>query len=136
MEKKIIKIKDEIISLEHIFNIVKLDKERSIRLAYLVDGKIINYELDYSEIKDDVNEEKTKLEQDYEMLVNYLVKEWIELEKYEKLEDEHKELLHDYMILVDQKNLNLDRIIKIKEECRKKKLAFKKIKRIKKIFYE
>lgn len=136
MEKKIIKIKDEIISLENIFNIVKLDKERTIKLAYLVDGKIVKYELDYSGIKDDVNEEKTKLEQDYEMLVNYLVKEWIELEKYEELEDDHNDLLRDYMILVDQKNLNLDRILKIKEECRKKKLAFKKIKRIKEIFYE
>lgn len=70
MENKMIFINGEIISLNNIWNISKIENkdERLILINYVVDGKIIRYDLDYSDVKDDVNEEKTILEKDFEKL--------------------------------------------------------------------
>ena len=53
----------------------KNDKERIIKLTYNSNGKLITYGLDYSDIKDDVNEEKTVIEKDFEKIEKYIFKE-------------------------------------------------------------
>ena len=75
MENKMIFINGEIISLNNIWNISKIENkdERIILINYVVDGKIIRYDLDYSDVKDDVNEEKTILEKDFEKLEKALL---------------------------------------------------------------
>lgn len=75
MENKMIFINGEIISLNNIWNISKIENkdERIILINYVVNGKIIRYDLDYSDVKDDVNEEKTILEKDFEKLEKELL---------------------------------------------------------------
>ncbi len=92
MENKMIFINGEIISLNNIWNISKIENkdERIILINYVVDGKIIRYDLDYSDVKDDVNEEKTILEKDFEKLEKALLN--IEDPEKKKLEARIKEL--------------------------------------------
>lgn len=92
MENKMIFINGEIISLNNIWNISKIENkdERLILINYVVDGKIIRYDLDYSDVKDDVNEEKTILEKDFEKLEKALLN--IEDPEKKKLEARIKDL--------------------------------------------
>jgi len=92
MENKMIFINGEIISLNNIWNISKIENkdERIILINYVVDGKIIRYDLDYSDVKDDVNEEKTILEKDFEMLEKALLE--IDDPEKKKLEARIKDL--------------------------------------------
>lgn len=87
-----IKINGEIISLNNIWNISKIENkdERIILINYVVDGKIIRYDLDYSDVKDDVNEEKTIMEKDFEKLEKALLN--IEDPEKKKLEARIKDL--------------------------------------------
>lgn len=70
-----LKLNNELVNLKDLFNVSKNDKERIIKLTYNTDGKLITYELDYSDIKDDVNEEKTVIEKDFEKIEKYIFKE-------------------------------------------------------------
>lgn len=70
-----LKLNNELVNLKDLFNVSKNDKERIIKLTYNTDGKLITYELDYSDIKDDVNEEKTIIEKDFEKIEKYIFKE-------------------------------------------------------------
>lgn len=70
-----INLNEEIVSLDNILNIVKNDKESYIRINYCIEGKIIPYDIDYSDVKDDPNEEKTKLEKDYDKINKVLTSE-------------------------------------------------------------
>ena len=70
-----LKLNNELVNLKDLFNVSKNDKERIIKLTYNSEGKLINYELDYSDIKDDVNEEKTVIEKDFEKIEKYIFKE-------------------------------------------------------------
>lgn len=92
MENKMIFINGEIISLNNIWNISKIENkdERIILINYVVDGKIIRYDLDYSDVKDDVNEEKTILEKDFEKLEKALLE--IDDPEKKKLEARIKDL--------------------------------------------
>jgi len=92
MENKMIFINGEIISLNNIWNISKIENkdERIILINYVVDGKIIRYDLDYSDVKDDVNEEKTILEKDFEKLEKELLN--VEDPEIKKLEARIKDL--------------------------------------------
>lgn len=92
MENKMIFINGEIISLNNIWNISKIENkdERIILINYVVDGKIIRYDLDYSDVKYDVNEEKTILEKDFEKLEKALLN--IEDPEIKKLEARIKDL--------------------------------------------
>ena len=92
MENKMIIINGEIISLNNIWNISKIENkdERIILINYVVDGKIIRYDLDYSDVKDDVNEEKTILEKDFEKLEKELLN--VEDPEKKKLEARIKDL--------------------------------------------
>lgn len=71
-----INLNEEIVSLDNILNIVKNDKESYIRINYCIEGKIIPYDIDYSDVKDDPNEEKTKLEKDYEKINKVLTSDF------------------------------------------------------------
>ncbi len=71
-----INLNEEIVSLDNILNIVKNDKESYIRINYCIEGKIIPYDIDYSDVKDDPNEEKTKLEKDYDKINRVLTSEF------------------------------------------------------------
>lgn len=126
---KYLELKGEIINLDNIFQIIKNEKERNISINYIIDGKIINYELDYSDIKDNVNEEKTILQKDFEILESVLEckKEFIEFSKYKALEDNYnllKEIKDNYL-------MKLQKILKILETEKNK---FKIIKLIKELF--
>ena len=70
-----LKLNNELVNLKDLFNVSKNDKERIIKLTYNSDGKLITYELDYSDVKDDVNEEKTIIEKDFEKIEKYIFKE-------------------------------------------------------------
>ena len=70
-----LKLNNELVNLKDLFNVSKNDKERIIKLTYNSEGKLITYELDYSDIKDDVNEEKTVIEKDFEKIEKYIFKE-------------------------------------------------------------
>lgn len=72
---KFLKLNNELVNLKDLFNVSKNDKERVIKLTYNSEGKLITYELDYSDVKDDVNEEKTILEKDFEKIEKYIFKE-------------------------------------------------------------
>lgn len=72
--KNFIKLNGELINLDKLFNVSKNEKERFIKLTYEVEGKLLSYELDYSDIKDDVNDEKTILEKDFEKIEKFLIK--------------------------------------------------------------
>lgn len=70
-----ISLNEEIVSLDNILNIVKNEKESYIRINYCIEGKIIPYDVDYSDVKDNLNEEKTKIEKDYDKLNKVLTSE-------------------------------------------------------------
>lgn len=71
-----VNLNDEIVSLDNILNIVKNEKESYIRINYCIEGKITSYYVDYSDVKDDPNEEKTKLEKDYDKINRVLTSEF------------------------------------------------------------
>lgn len=70
-----INLNEEIVSLDNILNIVKNDKESYIRINYCIEGKIIPYDVDYSDVKVNPNEEKTKIEKDYDKINKVLTSE-------------------------------------------------------------
>ena len=116
MENKMIFINGEIISLNNIWNISKIENkdERMILINYIVDGKIIRYESDYSDVKDDVNEEKTILEKDFEKLEKALLNN--EDPEKKKLEVRIKDLEFANSIsrdLKDKYRIKIDAIYKI-----------------------
>lgn len=71
-----VNLNDEIVSLDNILIIVKNEKESYIKIDYCIEGKIIPYYVDYSDVKDDPNEEKTKLEKDYDKINRVLTSEF------------------------------------------------------------
>lgn len=70
-----LKLNNELVNLKDLFVVSKNDKERIITLTFNTDGKLNIYELDYSDVKDDVNEEKTMIEKDFEKIEKYIFKE-------------------------------------------------------------
>lgn len=94
-----IKLKGEIVLLDNILHAEI--KENTIEILYGINvpeqgNKFYGHVLDYSEVKNDVNEEKTKIEQDYEKLMYCLnVKDIQVINKqlyYENLEELEKEV--------------------------------------------
>lgn len=70
-----LKLKGEIVLLDNILHAEI--KENTIEILYGINvpeqgNKFYGHVLDYSEVKNDVNEEKTKIEQDYEKLMDNL----------------------------------------------------------------
>ena len=70
-----LKLKGEVVLLDNILHAEI--KENTIEILYGIvvpeqGNKFYGHILDYSEVKNDVNEEKTKIEQDYEKLMYFL----------------------------------------------------------------
>lgn len=125
-----IKLKGEIVLLDNILHAEM--KENTIEILYGINvpeqgNKFYGHILDYSEVKNDVNEEKTKIEQDYEKLMNVLINETCDLAEYNKLVS-YKMILEDK--IAKQSNL----LTKIKIIMYERKLN--KYGRIKKVFKE
>ncbi len=124
-----LKLNDELVNLKDLFNVSKNDKERVIKLTYNSEGKLITYELDYSDVKDDVNEEKTIIEKDFEKIEKYIFKE-VDPE-IKRLETRIKDLEFGNSITRDLKERYRRKIEAIEKIIRSGKL--KKTKLIKEI---
>lgn len=124
-------LNEEIISLENIVNSTIDKKERTIKIMYMINNYPITLTIDYSDIKDDINEEKTIVEKDYEKLQKNLF-----IINVEELEELVNNITKNYDILKELKAKYLEKIITIKEIIEKKGLSSKKIKEIKKIIGE
>ena len=121
-----IKLKGEIVLLDNILHAEI--KENTIEILYGIvvpeqGNKFYGHVLDYSEVKNDVNEEKTKIEQDYEKLMYFLnVQEVIpKTPDYKKQSQEYL----DKMIDLEAMILDIENIVK--------GLGINKIKRIKEV---
>lgn len=115
---------NRIINLEEAFTIGKIENkdQKSIFILYK-DNKQL--ELDYLEIKDNINEEKTKIEQDFEKIKNIIFEE--ENKEIETLKQKIKNLeflisclkinsnkYHDIKHIIESKSINkLSKIEKI-----------------------
>ena len=116
-----IKLKGEIVLLDNILHAEI--KENTIEILYGINvpeqgNKFYGHVLDYSEVKNDVNEEKTKIEQDYEKLMQALNVEsnYIPEKQFDKLKNEknewnynflcHQELLEIIYNVVNGKGVN------------------------------
>ena len=87
---------EEIISLKDLCFVKK--EENILYLTYICkSGKEFTYEVDYSDLKEDVNSEKTNIESDYEIILE-------ELEgKINKLINKYKEV--NNLLIKENKNL-------------------------------
>jgi len=110
---KYIKLKGEIVMLDNILHAEI--KENTIEILYGVNvpeqgNKFYGHVLDYSEVKNDVNEEKTKIEQDYEKLMYFLnVQEVVpKTPDYKKQSQEYL----DKMIDLEAMILDIENIVK------------------------
>lgn len=128
-----IKLKGEIVLLDNILHAEI--KENTIEILYGINvpeqgNKFYGHVLDYSEVKNDINEEKTKIEQDYEKLMKAL-----------NVGEEKTNLKYEYDKLLSWKMILEDKISKQSDELTKIKIiiydrGLNKIGRIKKIFKE
>ena len=128
-----IKLKGEIVLLDNILHAEI--KENTIEILYGINvpeqgNKFYGHVLDYSEVKNDVNEEKTKIEQDYEKLMKALNVG----EEKNNLKYEYDKLISWKMILEDKIKKQSDKLTKIRIIINGRGLN--KIGRIKKIFKE
>lgn len=125
-------LKNEVVLTKNIMHIEM--KENTIEILYSIvvpeqGNKFYGHILDYSEVKNDVNEEKTKIEQDYEKLMQALNVEsnYISEKQYNILKNEKNEC--NFNFLYNQAFLK--RIYDIVDEK-----GVNKIGRIKKVFKE
>ena len=91
-----IKLKGEIVLLDNILHAEI--KENTIEILYGINvpeqgNKFYGHVLDYSEVKNDVNEEKTKIEQDYEKIMNSL--------NVDSSDNRYKNIIESRNILID-----------------------------------
>lgn len=107
------KLKGEIVLLDNILHAEI--KENTIEILYGIvvpeqGNKFYGHVLDYSEVKNDVNEEKTKIEQDYEKLMYFLnVQEVVpKTPDYKKQSQEYL----DKMIDLEAMILDIENIVK------------------------
>lgn len=125
-------LKNEVVLTDYIMHIEM--KENTIEILYSINvpeqgNKFYGHILDYSEVKNDVNEEKTKIEQDYEKLMKALNVEsnYISEKQYNVLRNEKNDW--NYKFVCNQELLEIIYNI-VKEK------GVNKIGRIKKIFKE
>lgn len=108
-----IKLKGEIVLLDNIIHAEM--KENTIEILYGINvveqgNKFYGHILDYSEVKNDVNEEKTKIEQDYEKLMYFLnVQEVVpKTHDYKKQSQEYLDKMLDLEAMI----LDIENIVK------------------------
>lgn len=127
---KYIEIQDRIIILENIEQIVKDVKDRYILILYKDVTKI---KIDYENVKDNINEEKTELEKDYERIKKELIPEKTETDEQnhiKQLENQiemYKITLSDISSDVSKYKQNLRNIVNSKEFSHKKIQKLKEV---------
>ena len=121
-----LKLKGEIVMLDNILHAEI--KENTIEILYEIvvpeqGNKLYGHVLDYSEVKNDVNEEKTKIEQDYDKILHFLnVQEVIpKTPDYKKQSQEYLDKMLDLEAMI----LDIENIVK--------GYGINKIKRIKEV---
>lgn len=118
---KYIEIQNSIINLENIEIIEKNEKDQKIYYRY--SDESLYRSIDYENVRDNINEEKTELEKDYEKLKKALIPE---------KEDEIN--LKDAIEILEKRNNQYEEIVKyLKKE---KNLYMNKIGEITDILYE
>lgn len=107
-----IKLKGEIVLLDNILHAEI--KENTIEILYGINvpeqgNKFYGHILDYSEVKNDVNEEKTKIEQDYEKIINNLNVE----DNFDKMIKSKNSKINDLMNDLYKSDEKINQIYKI-----------------------
>lgn len=124
---KYIEIQNSIIIVDEIKEIVKDEKNQQIYVEYSKGNTIV---FDYENVRDNINEEKTELEKDYEKLKKELIPEKEDENKIEKLENQiemYKMTLNNISTDISRYKQNLRNIVNSKE------FAHKKIQKIKEV---
>ena len=100
---------EEIITLKDLCFVKK--EENILYLIYICkSGKEYTYEVDYSDLKEDVNEEKTNIESDYNLLLEELEGKTIKLiNKYKDLQ----ELLYKKINNLEEENKDLEHCLNL-----------------------
>lgn len=70
-----IELNGQLLNLNYLMKVRKDDKERILELTYNTEFRLLSVTLDYSDVKDDINEEKTILEKDFEKIEKIIMKE-------------------------------------------------------------
>lgn len=124
---KYIEIQDRIISLENIEQIVKDEKDREILIFY---KDITTIKIDYENVKDNINEEKTELQKDYEKIKEELIPEVEDQNKIKELENQiemYKITLNNISSDISKYKQNLRNIVNSKEFSHKKIQKLKEV---------
>lgn len=125
---KYIEIQGKIISLEDVCQVSKDEKERKIYIN--VTNKNYSYVIDYENIKDNINEEKTELEKDYERIKKELIPEKEDENKIKYLENQiemYKMTLNNISSDISKYKQNLRNIVNSKEFSHKKIQKLKEV---------
>lgn len=125
-----IEIQNQIIKIDEIMEVEKDEKERKIYLYFYHNGSKYHSIIDYENIKDNINEEKTEVQKDYERIKKELIPE-----KENENENKIKELENQIeMYKITLNNISSD-ISKYKQNLRNivnsKEFSHKKIQKLK-----
>lgn len=127
---KYLKLKDEIVLIDNIIHVQI--RENTIEILYNIvsktneGSKFYGHILDYSEVKNDVNEEKTKIEQDYEKIINKLNDE----DNFDKIIKSKNIKINDLMNDLYKSSETFNEIYKIINSLATNKHKINKIKEI------
>ena len=116
---KYIEIQNSIIKIEDIKEIIKDEEHRQIYIEYNQGNSVV---FDYENVKDNINEEKTEVQKDYERIKKELIPE-IGENKVKELENQiemYKITLNNISQDVSRYKQNLRNIVNSKEFAHKK----------------
>lgn len=125
---KYIEIQNEIIKIDEIIKVEKDEKERSIYLYFYHNGSNYHTIIDYENVKDNINDEKTEVQKDYDKIKNVLIPEKQDENKIKELENQiemYKLTLNNISQDISRYKQNLRNIINDKK--------LNKIKRLKEV---
>lgn len=129
---KYIEIQNNIIEIDNIEKIVKEEKEQKIYVYYATNCAPHYLTIDYENVRDNINEEKTELQKDYERIKKELIPE-----KENENENKIKELENQIeMYKITLSNISSD-VSKYKQNLRNivnsKEFLHKKIQKLKEV---
>lgn len=128
---KYIEIQNKLISIEDIEIFEKNEKEQKIYYKYSIES--LYHSIDYENVKDNINEEKTELEKDYERIKKELIPEKTETDEQnhiKQLENQiemYKITLNNISSDVSKYKQNLRNIVNSKEFSHKKIQKLKEV---------
>ena len=123
---KYIEIQNSIIKIEDIKEIIKDEEHRQIYIKYNQGNSVV---LDYENVKDNINEEKTEVQKDYERIKKELIPENGE-NKIKELENQiemYKITLSNISSDISKYKQNLRNIVNSKEFSHKKIQKLKEV---------